>query len=217
MDKVNIKSVENELPKNGSKVVANASSLAAEQHLRTITDVLTSRSQDYAFKLWEENIVGKPMDNVDGYHHIGNWFYIPYGLDVDKYNREFVKGILKTKAGRDDIFSEGLKLNVYDSKYVETIKRVLGPKQLSDETRVLIPDSMLRIDKAKMFYYVFPSPMFNKNQPRTWRNNTPRTISAINLLGIVQEDDGGNAVFYDGWDPQKRGEKIMKEFFVKGL
>lgn len=217
MDKVNIKSVENELPKNDSKVVANASLLAAEQHLRTITDVLTSRSQDYAFKLWEENIVGKPMDNVDGYHHIGNWFYIPYGLDVDKYNREFVKGILKTKAGRDDIFSEGLKLNVYDSKYVETIKRVLGPKQLSDETRVLIPDSMLRIDKAKMFYYEFPSPMFNKNLPRTWRNNTPRTISAINLLGIVQEDDGGNAVFYDGWNPQKRGEKIMKEFFVKGL
>lgn len=217
MNKVNIKNIENELFINDSKELANASSLASEQHLRTITDVLTSRSQDYTYNLWEENIVGKPMDNVDGYHHIGNWFYIPYSLNVDKYHREFVKGILKTKAGRGDIFSEGLKLNVYDSEYVETIKRVLGPKQLSDETKVLIPDSMLRIDKAKMFFYEFPSPMFNKSQPRTWRNNTPRTISAINLLGIVREGDGDNAVFYDGWDPLKRGEKIMKEFFVKGL
>ena len=59
--------------------------------------------------------------------------------------------------------------------------------------------------------------MFNKSQPKTWKNATPRTISAINLWGIVREDDGNNAVFYDGWNPQKRGEKIMKEFFVKGL
>ena len=45
----------------------------------------------------------------------------------------------------------------------------------------------------------------------------PRTISSINLLGIVKDVDGDNIVFYDGWDPQKRGEKIMKEFFVKAL
>ena len=76
---------------------------------------------------------------------------------------------------------------------------------------------MLLIDKAQMFFYKFPSPMFNKSQPKTRKNTTPRTISAINLLGIVREDDGDNVVFYDGWDPQKRGEKIMKEFFVKGL
>ena len=67
---------------------------------------------------------------------------------------------------------------------------------------------------AKMFYYQFPSHMFNKSQPMTWRNTMPRIISAINLLGIVKEVDGDNIVFYEGWDPQKRGEKIMKEFFV---
>lgn len=84
-------------------------------------------------------------------------------------------------------------------------------------TRKSIPDSVLRIDLAKMFYYQFPSPMFNKSQPRTWKNSMPRTISAINLLGIVKEIDGNRVVFYDGWDPKIRGEKIMKEFFVKGL
>lgn len=45
----------------------------------------------------------------------------------------------------------------------------------------------------------------------------PRTISAINLLGIVNVIDGDNVVFYEGWDPQKRGEKIMKQYFVKRL
>ena len=57
--------------------------------------------------------------------------------------------------------------------------------------------------------------MFNESQPRTWRNTMPRTISAINLLGIVKDIDGDNVVFYDGWNPQKRGEKIMKKYFVK--
>ena len=45
----------------------------------------------------------------------------------------------------------------------------------------------------------------------------PRTVLAINLLGIVKEVDGDNIVFFEGWDPQKRGEKIAKEFFVKEL
>ena len=75
---------------------------------------------------------------------------------------------------------------------------------------------MLRIDLAKMFYYQFQSPMYNKSQSKTW-NNTRRTILAINLFGIVKEKNGDNNVFYEGWDPQKRGEKIMKEFFVKEL
>lgn len=217
MAKVNIESIDNELYKKDSKELANASFLATEQHLRTILDVLISKSQDYTYKLWEENILGKPMDNIDGYHHNGNWFFIPYRINVDKYHREYIEGILTTKAGRKNIFSEGLILNVYDSEYVETIKRILDTKQLSYETRALIPDSMLCIDKAKMYFYRFPSPMFNKSQPRTWKNTTPRTISSINLLGIVREGDGDNAVFYEGWNPQNRGEKIMKEFFVKGL
>ena len=59
--------------------------------------------------------------------------------------------------------------------------------------------------------------MFNKSQPRTWKSTLPKTISAINLFGIVKEVDGDDVMFYEGWNPQKRGEKIMKEFFVKGL
>ena len=194
-----------------------ASSLPITGKLRTITEVLTARSRDYEFRLWEENIVGKPLDNVDGHCYIGKWYFVPYCLKEDKYHREYIEGALKTKVGKDDVFSKGHNLNIYDAEYVDTIKRILGAKQLSYDTRSLIPDCMLRIDLAKMFFYRFSTPMFNKSQPRTWKNTTPRKIFAINLLGIVKESDGDKVVFYDGWDPQKRGEKIAKEFFEKGL
>ena len=197
--------------------LAKVSSLATEQHLRTITDVLTSRSQDFAYKLWEENIVGKPFDNVDGHAYVGKWWFIPYGIKEDKYHREYIEGTLKTNASRNEIMAKGLNINIYDEQFVVDAKKVLCSKMLSMTTRKSIPDSVLRIDLAKMFYYQFPSPMFNKSQPRTWKNSMPRTISAINLLGIVKEIDGNRVVFYDGWDPKIRGEKIMKEFFVKGL
>ena len=197
--------------------LAKASSLATEQHLRTITDVLTSRSQDFTYRLWEENSVGKPFDDVDGYADIGKWWYIPYDIKEDKYHREYIEGVLKTNSGRDNHFAGGLNLKIYDEEFIVSIKQVLCTKTFSMTTRYLIPDKMLRIDMAKMFYYQFSSPMFNKNQPRTWKNSLPRTISAINLLGVVKEVNGDNVVFYEGWDPQKRGEKITKEFFEKGL
>lgn len=197
--------------------LAKASSLATGQQLRTITDVLTSRSQDFTYRLWEENIVGKPFDDVDGHAYIGKWWFIPYALKEDKYHREYIEGTLKTSACRNVISAQGLNLNIYDEVFIADIKRVLCAKSLSLGTRKYIPDSMLRIDMAKMFFYQFPSPMFNKSQPRTCKNTMPRTRLAINLLGIVKDVDGDNVVFYEGWDPQKRGEKIVKEFFVKEL
>ena len=122
-----------------------------------------------------------------------------------------------TNAGRNNGFSKKLNLNIYDEEYIAAVKRLLGGNFLSFATSKFLPDSMLRIDYAKMFFYQFPSPMFNKSQPRTWKNTMPRTISAINLLGIVKEDNGDDIVFYKGWDPKTRGERIMKEFFVKAF
>lgn len=208
----------NQAYKSGNaEELAYVSSLPIEQHLRTIADVLTSQSQNYAFKLWEENIIEKPMDNVYSYESIVKWYYTPDALEEDQYHRECIKGKLRPYECRDHPSKKGLKLNIYDEQFIKAVKMVLNSKPLSSTTRKCIPDSMLLIDKAQMFFYKFPSPMFNKSQPKTRKNTTPRTISAINLLGIVREDDGENVVFYDGWDPQKRGEKIMKEFFVKGL
>ena len=194
--------------------LARASSLPIEESLRTITDVLVSRSQDFVLNLWEENNVGKPFDDTDGHIYFGKWYYIPYEIKEDKYHYEYIYGTLKTNACRDDIVSKGLKLKIYDKNYIETIKKLLCSQPLSSRTRKLIPDKLLRIDFAKMCFYQFPSPMYNKSQPKTWRN-TPRTIPAINLLAIAKEVSGDNAIFYNGWDPQIRGKKIMKELFVK--
>ena len=66
-----------------------------------------------------------------------------------------------------------------------------------------------------MFFYPFPSPMFNMSQKKEWQNGSPRTISAINVLGIAKEVNNDNVIFYEGWEPNKRGEMIMNRFFVK--
>ena len=200
-----------------AKELAKASSLVTKQHLRTIIDVLTSRCQDFTYRLWEENIVGKPLENVDGYLYISKWWFVPSGIKENECHCEYVEGDLKTDLSRNDEFVRGFNLRVYDEQFIADIKRVLNSRPLSDETLKFIPDSMLRIDLAKMFYYQFPSPMYNKSETRTWPNNMSRKISAINLFGIAKEVNGRNVVFPEGWDPQKRGEKIMKQLFVKEL
>lgn len=195
--------------------LAAASSLPIKQKLRTISDVLTSRSQDFTLKLWEENNVGKPYDNSVGYIDIGKWWYIPNAIKEDKYHREYIEGVIKSDRCRNNVLAKGLNLKIFDEKYITATKQVLCSKTLSVKTRSLIPDCMLQINMAKMFYYQFPSPMFNKSQLRTWENSMPRTISAINLLGIVKEIDGEKIIFYEGWDPNERGKLIQENFFTE--
>ena len=197
------------------KEIETASSLPATRKLRSIMDVLTDMSRDYQFKLWEENHIGEPYDNVVGYCSIDNWYFVPYSLEKDKDHCEYIKGNLVREACRDDNYAKCWNLIVYDKEFIKTIKEFLGASTLSYVTNSLIPDCMLQIEKAKMFFYRFPSPMFNKTQPRSFKNTMPRIIPAINLFGIVKDLEGENVVFYEGWDPQKRGEKIAKEFFVK--
>ena len=194
---------------------ANASSLPVQEKLKSITDVLTSKSRDYEFKLWEENILGKPYNDVDGYIQLGKWFFIPFEIKEDQYHQTYVEGSLNTYASLDYGLAKGLKLKIHDYEFVNVIRKYWGEKTYDDYER--IPKDILTIENAKLFYFQFPSPMFNKSQPRTWKNTMPRTISAINLLGIAKESDGDDLLFYDGWNPKIRGEKIMKEFFVKGL
>lgn len=122
-------------------------------------------------------------------------------------------GSLHVFYSKDDIWSKGLKLRIFDQEFIKVIRLYWKGKDQGDYED--IPSKVLIVEGAKMYFYKFSSPMFNKSQPRTWKNTMPRIISAINLLGIVKVIDGDNVVFYEGWDPQKRGEKITKEFFVK--
>lgn len=203
--------------KSGSyEEMKTASSLPSKGYFKTITDVLTNRSSDYEYKLWEENIVGKAV-NCYGHVDFISWYFVSYQVLEDKYHREFVKGTLKTSNLRSDYLSKGLKLNIYDDEFVKTIKKYVGSIPVTFKNRQLIPERLIRIGYGKMTYYQFPSPLFNKSQPKTWRNTMPRLIKGINVLGIAKNVDGNNVEYYEGWDPIQRGEKIAKEFFVKEL
>lgn len=186
-----------------AKELVNASSLPIQGRLKSITDVLTSKSRDYEFRLWEENILGKPYDNVDGYIRLEKWFFIPFAIKEDQYHLAYVEGVLKTYDSLDYPLAKGLKLKVHDYEFVNVIRNFWGEKTCDDYE--LIPKDILTVENAKLFYYQFPSPMCNKSQSKT--------ISAINIFGIVKEVIEDNTVFFEGWDPQKRGEKIARAFF----
>lgn len=186
-----------------AKELANASSLPIQGRLKSITDVLTSKSRDYEFRLWEENILGKPYDNVDGYIRLEKWFFIPFAIKEDQYHLAYVDGVLKTYDSLDYPLAKGLKLKVHDYEFLNVIRKFWGEKTCDDYE--LIPKDILTVENAKLFYYQFPSPMCNKSQSKT--------ISAINIFGIVKEVIEDNTVFFEGWDPQKRGEKIARAFF----
>lgn len=204
----------NDAYKSGSvEELAKASSLPIAERFRTITDVLTSRYQDFTFTLWEENKIGYPYEDIS-YLYWRKWFYIPHGIKEDKYHREYILGALKCSDSMDYGRDFGIKLKVYDELFLKTTKVFWDNKTYAEYE--LIPEQLRLIEHAKMFYYQFPSPMFNKSQFETWKSNSmPRTIQGINVLGIAKEVDGDKVVFYEGWDPQKRGEKIMNEFFAK--
>lgn len=186
-----------------AKELVNASSLPIQGRLKSITDVLTSKSRDYEFRLWEENILGKPYDNVDGYIRLEKWFFIPFAIKEDQHHLAYVEGVLKTYDSLDYPLAKGLKLKVHDYEFVNVIRKFWGEKTCDDYE--LIPKDILTVENAKLFYYQFPSPMCNKSQSKT--------ISAINIFGIVKEVIEDNTVFFEGWDPQKRGEKIARAFF----
>ena len=196
-----------------SEELLRASLLPTEQKVRTIMDVLTSNSRDYALQLWNENRTGKPCNQI-GHKHVGKWYFIIHGLEKDKYNRDYINGELKAN-DRYCLWIEGIKLDIYDKEFIDTIKNFLGSKPITYDNNECIPESVIRINKAQMFFYKFPSPLYNKNQDRTWRYGMPRTIPAINVFGIVKEVIDDKIVFYEGWDPNERGKKIAEKFFEK--
>ena len=199
-----------------------ASNMSITRPVRTIMDILISRPQDFELNLWEETLTGEPETNVEGHSNIEAWYYEPRRLTKDEQNhQEYVEGVLKTyayeyypieKEWRKDKKESDLgiwpKLKVYDKEFIAVMKEFLNSKFPSLIRWSKIPDEIIRIEKANLFFYPFPHPMYDKRQPqRRWK------IPAINVFGIVKEMDGDNITFYEGWDPKKRGEMIRNKFF----
>ncbi len=201
--------------KRDDEELAFVSSLSIHKHFKTITDVLINHCQDYKYKLWNENIEGKKVNNVAGYTRVGKWVYIPNEIKEDDFHKEYIEGQLKPNIVRDNLRFCGLNLKIYDIEFIASIKYFLGSQKLSVETRKNIPNSLLQIEMAKMFLFQFPSPMYNKDLPILCPNGMPRLRAGINLLGIVKEINGNENIFFDGWNPEKRGEIIQKTYFIK--
>lgn len=75
-----------------------------------------------------------------------------------------------------------------------------------------IPEELLCIKYAKMYFYKFPMTSYGNNDIE---GIAGKATSSINVFGIAKEIDGDCVVFYEGWNPQKRGEIIQKECFQK--
>ena len=190
--------------------LAKANSLPTEVHLRTITDVLTSHSQEFSLKLWRQS-----REEHSDFYQVEKWQYYPDSeIHEDKYHREYLKGRLKLI---NQPLEKGLELRIYDSEFISDIKKFW-------DSKTKIPKYMLQIDLATMYHYHFSTPMHSEK--------SKQSISAIDVFGIIKKikdndvvyrDDNNvfcnsiydDEVFYEGWDPKKRGEMIMNIFFVK--
>lgn len=195
--------------KSGSSEELNkANSLPTEVHLRTITDVLISHSQEFSLKLWRES-----REEHSDFYQVGKWQYYPDSeIHENKYHREYLKGRLKRI---NQPLEKGLELKIYDSEFISDIKKFW-------DSKTKIPKDMLQIDLATMYHYHFSTPMHSEK--------SKQSISAIDVFGIIKKIKDNNVVdrnnvfcnsiyddevFYEGWDPKKRGEMIMNSFFVK--
>lgn len=171
-------------------------------------DILTSQRQYFELKLWEKNWIGEPKENVVGFSEIGNWFYIPLQLMKDKNEDEYIDGILDPDYKDYSMWGGKIGLKIYNKELIALI-RPYASERGGLEGR--IPKRIfkkLRIDNAKMFFYKFPYPIMFENKSR-------KKYTAINLFGIVKTIDGDNVTYYDGWDPEERGRKIMEKFFSR--
>ena len=199
----------NDAYKSGSaEELAKAGSLPIAERFRTIVDVLTG-GHDYVSDLWSTNNMDAPYQNETGFNSTCDWMFKPLELKTDKHQHEYIRGVLRTyesiikRRFGSDIFT----IDIYDVRFIDSIKRFIGNEELCNNSYKKIPKEILCIPSAQMFFYEFPTELSYKN--------TNKPHKSINVFGIAKEVDGDKVVFYEGWDPQKRGEKIMNECFAQ--
>ena len=181
----------------------------------TIVDILTSCKKEYYGSLfndsllWDYNDIGEPYMDAR-YSSLEKWIFIPRNIKEDSHKRECVEGYLrlykwyKKRTVSLDMF-EPFKLQVYNSDFVSLMKTYMEEDRFVVKN---IPEELLCINLAKMFFYRFPTELYYKGK---YRNG--EKFSSINVFGIVKEFDGESLIFYDGWNPEERGKEIQTDCF----
>ena len=190
------------------KLISKVSSLPSTEKIITFEDVLTNNYSAYTNMLWNENKKGCNDAANDYYFKLRKWIFVPYEI-CDEYT----KGCLTPYGFRYDLWGGSIKedLCIYDKSFICQLQKYVGYKTVIDyEMLNKIPEELLVIHNAKLSYYPFPIPMWNKS------NNSDR-VCGINLFCIVKETDEQKFVPCEGWNPKERGEKIAREFFSASL
>ena len=182
--------------------LAKASSLATEQHLRTITDVLTSAQKRYVGELYDKlrwDLDEEPADVR--FSTIDKWIFVPTEFGESNNHEKYVRGYLhfyKWYKGRKNVYKK-MRIDVYDSSFISSIEPyLLGSMVISN-----IPEDLLCINLAKLSVFRLPSAVRERDD------------DALVVFCIAKEVNEKNITYYEGWDPQSRKEKIIREYFRK--
>ena len=90
---------------------------------------------------------------------------------------------------------EKIKIDVYDNTFISSIECYLqGSMDINK-----IPEDLLCINLAKLSIIRLPKPLRAKDK---------KTIAVFCLVKDVSEN---NIIYYEGWDPQQRGQEIIKK------
>ena len=182
-----------------ARELAKVSSLATEQNLRTITDVLTSNQKRYVGDLfygmfWD--IDEEPADIT--FSTIDKWIFIPkeYGESVnhDKYVRGHLNFYKRYKK-RDRKYYM-MTIDIYDESFISGIEHYLQGSMNVNR----IPESLLCINLARQSVFKLPSGIKIKG------------YNTLAVFCIAKEVNEKKVIYYEGWDPQTRKEQILRTF-----
>lgn len=178
--------------------LAIASALTTEQHLRTITDVLTSIPQRYVGNLFYGMYWDGDEEPADvRFSTIDKWIFIPkeYGESVN--HKKYIRGHLnfyKWYKRRNRKYYM-MTIDIYDESFIAGIEHYL--QGTMDVNR--IPEYLLCINQAKQSVFRLPSGIKVKG------------YNALAVFCIVKEVNENNIIYYEEWNPQQRGQEIIKK------
>ena len=196
--KVKLQNLNNAYKSGNQEEISVASSLPIEQQFRTITDVLTSLDKKYKGELYYKQYWDLEENPVDArFSKIGKWIFIPDQLGESNGHREYIRGSFHYYdwMKRKQVLYKKIRIEIYDESFISAIKKYMNGNDISK-----IPDRLICIDLAKLSIYKLP----------VVNNIKDEEVNTIAVFCIVKEIYDDKIVYYAGWDPITRGERIAR-------
>ncbi len=128
---------------------------------------------------------------------IDKWIFIPTKFGESRNHEKYVRGYFhfyKWYKKRRKLTYTKIRIDIYDASFISCIERYLqGSMDINK-----IPEDLLCINLAKLSIIRLPKPLRIKDK------------NAIAVFCLVKEINENNIIYYEGWDPQRRGQVIIK-------